>query len=113
VKPVDSRQQPTSQPWPLPIREGRWVHGGDSWHRRGRPITVLGPPLRRLLKRQDLRVLHCYGPHPSEVDGRERAALLERVERYFAGEAPPHSAFALAEFRNAAGQAMLVIEEMC
>ena len=102
-----------AESWPLPIREGQWFDGTDNWHRRGREITALGPPLRRLLKRQDVRVLHCYGPHPSEVDGDDRVALLDRVERYFAGEAPPHSAFVLAEFRNQAGQAMLVIEEMC
>jgi hypothetical protein len=33
------------------------------------------------------------------------------VERYFAGEAPQHSAFWLAEFRNDDRQIMLVIEE--
>jgi len=34
------------------------------------------------------------------------------VERYHDGQAPPHSAFVLAEFRDSAGQAMLVIEEL-
>jgi uncharacterized protein YbgA (DUF1722 family) len=69
--------------------------------------------LRRLLKRPELRVLHAYGLHPSEVSGAEREALLERVERYFAGEAPPHSEFWLAEFRDDDRNVMLVIEEAC
>jgi hypothetical protein len=47
------------------------------------------------------------------VSGREREALLQRVEQYAAGDAPPYSAFLLAEFRNDSRQAMLVIEEMC
>jgi uncharacterized protein YbgA (DUF1722 family) len=69
--------------------------------------------LRRLLNRPDVRILHAYGPHPTEVSGPEREALLERVERYLAGEAPPHSAFWLAEFRDDNHHAMLVIEEAC
>jgi hypothetical protein len=40
--------------------------------------------------------------------------LLERVERYFAGETPPHSEFWLAEFRDDNHHhVMLVIEEAC
>jgi hypothetical protein len=35
------------------------------------------------------------------------------VERYFAGQAPPHSAFWLAEFRDDDRHVMLVIEEAC
>ncbi|WP_143163056.1 hypothetical protein [Couchioplanes caeruleus] len=71
------------------------------------------PALRRLLKRSGLRVIHAHGPHPREVSDQERHSLLERVNRFAVGEAPPHSAFWLAEFRNEDRQIMLVIEEAC
>lgn len=100
--------------WPRPIREGQWVDDrGTHWHIRGRMIDPGGSPLRRLLRRTDLRVLHAYGIRPREVDGREREALLERVRRFAAGDAPRFSAFWLAEFRNEDRQVMLVIEEAC
>jgi hypothetical protein len=102
-----------AQPWPQPIRDGRWTDdSGTQWRVRGRGTQ---PPraLLRLLKRPDLRVLHAYGPHPTEVSGTQRQALLERVRRYLAGEAPPHSAFWLAEFRDDDHHVMLVIEEAC
>jgi hypothetical protein len=47
------------------------------------------------------------------VSGQERHSLLERVNRFAAGEAPPHSVFWLADFRNDDRQVMLVIEEAC
>lgn len=103
-----------AQAWPQPIRDGQWTDdNGSCWHIRGRGIEPDSPALRRLLRRPDLRVLHAYGPQPMEVSGRDREAILERVERYAAGEAPPHSAFWLAEFRNDDRQVMLVIEEAC
>ncbi|WP_213001422.1 hypothetical protein [Winogradskya consettensis] len=107
-------QPEQSERWPQPISAGHWTDtDGVRWHLRGRRIDQPGPPLRRLLKRPGLRVLHAYGPDPLEVTGSSRDALLERVHRFFAGEAPPHSAFWLAEFRNDDHQAMLIIEEGC
>jgi hypothetical protein len=107
-------QGPEAQSWPQPIRDGHWTdNNGTLWHIRGGPGQLPHRALRRLLKRRDLRVLHAYGLHPTEVSGPEREALLERVERYFAGEAPPHSEFWLAEFRDHNHHAMLVIEEAC
>src|SRR5262245_43823226 len=96
------KAEPTgAQPWPQPIREGRWTDdSGTQWHIRGRGAQSPRGLLRRLLKRSDLRVLHAYGPQPTEVSGPQRQALLERVERYFAGQAPPHSEFRLADFRD-------------
>lgn len=100
--------------WPLPIGDGHWTDdNGVEWRIRGRGLQPASPALRRLLKRRELRVLHAYGPQPQEVSGPQREALLERVEQYHRGNAPPHSAFLLAEFRNDARQAMLIIEEMC
>jgi hypothetical protein len=69
--------------------------------------------LRRLLKRADLRVLHAYGPQPVEVTGPDRDALMARVDQCFAGEAPPHNEFQLAEFRDSDRRVMLVVEEFC
>jgi hypothetical protein len=96
------KAEPTgAQPWPQPIREGRWTDDrGTQWHIRGRGTPSPRGLLRRLLKRPDLRVLHAYGPQPTEVSGPQQQALLQRVERYFAGEGPPHSEFWLAEFRT-------------
>jgi hypothetical protein len=102
------------QPWPRPIREGRWTdEDGTEWRLRGRGEQPPRAVLRRLRKRPGCRVLYAYGPRPTEVSGEQRDALLERVERYFAGEAPPHSVFWLAEFRDDDHHAMLVIEEAC
>ena len=109
------KAEPTgAQPWPQPIQEGRWTDdGGTQWHIRGRGTQSPRALLRRLLKRTGLRVLHAYGPQPTEVSGTRRQALLERVDRYFAGQAPPHSDFWLAEFRDDDHNVMLVIEEAC
>jgi hypothetical protein len=106
--------KPAVETWPQPIEDGRWVDdSGVEWRIRGPRIDPAGSALRRLLKRTELRVLHAYGPRPREVSGPDRQALLEAVERYVAGEAPPHSAFWMAEFRNDDHQVMLVIEEAC
>jgi hypothetical protein len=76
-------------------------------------LKPASPPLRRLLKRPGLLVLHAYGPHPHEVSGPELEALLDQVERYHEGEAPPHSAFLLAEFRDRRRPGDAGHEEMC
>src|SRR5690348_11946305 len=47
-----------------------------------------------------------YGPQPQEVSGPDLAALLERVQQYYDGATPPHSAFLLADFRNDTRQAV-------
>jgi hypothetical protein len=112
------RRRSPALPWPQPIGDGRWTDDdGIDWHlrgrRSGRAILVSGPTLRRLLKRADPRVLHAYGPRPVEVDGPERDALMARVDQYFAGEAPPHNGFLLAEFRDGDRRVMLVVEEFC
>ena len=108
-------KQPKAEPWPQPIQDGQWTdEDGTRWHIRGArgeiPYRAL---LRRLVKLADLRVLHAYGPDPAEVSWPEREALLERVERYLAGEAPPHSVFWLAEFRDNDDRVMLVVQEAC
>jgi hypothetical protein len=117
VRRVGSSSQaarPDARPWPQPIREGRWTDDdGSRWHIRGGQGQLPHRVLRRLLNHPDLRVLHVYGLHPTQVSGTEREALLERVERYFAGEAPPYSEFRLAEFRDDDHRVMLVIEEAC
>lgn len=107
-------ERTTVEPWPQPISDGHWTdEAGTYWQIRGRRASLSRPALRRLLKLAGLRVLHARGPEPIEVSGPEREALMERVEQYFAGEAPPHSAFRLAEFRNGDRAVMLVIEEAC
>ena len=107
-------KRPNAQPWPHPIQDGHWTDdNGTEWHIRGGLAQLPDRVLRRLLKRTDVRVLHAYGPDPTEITGPEREALLERVERYFAGMAPPHSQFWSAEFRDEHRNVMLVIEEAC
>jgi hypothetical protein len=104
-------KRPSVESWPRPIRDGRWTDdNGTQWHIRGGRGQLPHRVLRRLLTRPDLRVLHAYGPHPTEVSGAEREAL---VELHFAGEAPPHSHFCLAEFHDDNHHVMLVIEEAC
>ncbi len=114
VRSTARAERTDARPWPQPISDGYWIDdSGIHWHIRGGRAGLSRPALRRLLRHSDLRVLHAYGLHPMEVVGAERAALLERVERYFAGEAPAHSAFRLAEFRDDDRRVMVVIEERC
>jgi hypothetical protein len=114
AKSDGSDREHAAEVWPRPISDGHWTDDRDvHWQIRGRGIEPAGPPLRRLLKRADLRVLHAYGARPREVSGREREALMERVARFAAGDAPAHSALRLAEFRSEDRQVMLVIEEAC
>lgn len=108
------REQAEAVFWPQPIRDGHWTDDdGTRWHLRGRRAGPPKPVLRRLLKHPDLRILHAYGPRPTEVVGAERTALLDQVERYLGGDAPPYSEFRLAEFRDADRNVMLIIEEGC
>ena len=103
-----------AQPFPQPIQDGIWIDdNGAEWHIRGGRAQLPDRVLRRLLKRTDVRVLHASGPRPTEVTGSELEALLERVERYFVGTAPPHSQFWVAEFRDEHRRVMLVIQEAC
>jgi hypothetical protein len=68
---------------------------------------------RRLFRRPDIAILHVYSPDPRLVTGSERDALIDRIEQFFVGAAPPMTAFAIAEFRNDVRQAMLVVQESC
>jgi hypothetical protein len=107
-----SEVDPDSGVWPQPISDREWWDPvGNRWHMRGHELD----PKRthHLLKRSDVHVLHCYGMHPTEVTGSEREELLASIEEFFNGNAPPMSAFRLAEFRNDEGAAMLVVEESC
>lgn len=107
-------ETPDVEVWPQPIRDGKWTDGnGTHWHIRGGPTKLPHRVLRRLRKYPELRVLHAYGAHPTEVSGPERDLLFGRVERFLAGAAPPHSEFWLAEFRDDERHVMLVIEEAC
>ena len=69
--------------------------------------------LRHLLKRPDVRVLHIYGPEPSEVSGQERQALLAEIERFFQGRAAATTDFRVADFRDADHHVLVVVEESC
>ena len=69
--------------------------------------------LRRLAKKHgELRLVHVYDG-VVEVQGGARDELLGRVRQFWAGELPPHSGFALAEFRDAEHRVMIVIQEWC
>jgi hypothetical protein len=98
--------------WPAPIRDRSWTdRHGVQWRMRGELLTPRR--VRRLLSRPDVAVLHIYGPDPRLVTGLERAGLISRIEEFFAGDAPPMSDFALAEFRDGQRQIMLVVQEYC
>jgi len=109
--------QKDAHPWPNPISDGHWTDDdGVCWRMRGKRgggAPLSGPALRRLLKLVDVRVLHVYGPQPTEVSSPEREALLVRVDQYLSGQAPPRSGFSLAEFRNDDREVMLVVQEFC
>ena len=68
---------------------------------------------RRLVRRSDVVVLHAYGLNVAVVEGDEKAALLHRVDDYLRGEAPEHSVFELADFRDPDRNVMLAVQESC
>jgi hypothetical protein len=98
--------------WPSPIRAKHWADKhGNQWRMRGGMLTAR--KASRLLRLSDVTVLHIYGPDPCPVTGPEREALIGRIEEFFAGDAPPMSDFAIAEFRNDQRQVMLIVQESC
>lgn len=98
--------------WPTPIRDREWVdESGTTWRMRG---PAMGQrELRRLLKREGVRVLHVYGLEPVELSGTDLDALVRRIEAFFAGDAPPMSEFVLGDFRDAERHVMVVVQESC
>jgi hypothetical protein len=98
--------------WPTPIRDKHWTdRQGNRWRMRGGLLTAT--QARRLFRRPDIAILHVYGLDPRQLTGRERDALIDRIEEFFVGAAPPMTDFAIAEFRNDVRQAMLVVQESC
>jgi hypothetical protein len=112
---VSARPRPADtgwHAWPTPIRDKHWIdRQGNRWRMRGGLLTVR--QARRLFRRPDVAILHVYGPEPRHVTGPERDALVDKVEQFFVHAAPPMTEFAIAEFRNEVGQAMLVVQESC
>lgn len=112
LQPVVGDPDPDAGTWPSPMRNRQWLDDDDvDWHMRGDRLDHRRA--RRVMAQPDVRVLHCYGLHPQEVSGAERQALFARLEQFFEGQAPPMSTFDLAEFRDAGGAVMLVVEESC
>ena len=119
--PAESAQKGAVQPapgdtgwhtWPAPIRDKNWIdRQGNRWHVRGGLLTAR--QARRLFRRPDVAILHLYGLDPRQVTGPERGALIDRIELFFAGAAPPMTDFAIAEFRNDLRETMLVVQESC
>jgi hypothetical protein len=100
------------QAWPSPIGDKHWVdQQGSRWQMRGGLLTA--KQARRLLRRSDVAVLHVYGVSPRQVSGTERKALIDQIEQFFVGAAPPMSDFAIAEFRDDRRQVLLVVQESC
>lgn len=100
------------QAWPSPIGDKHWVdQQGNRWQMRGGLLSA--KQARRLLRRSEVAVLHVYGVSPRQVTGTEREALTGQIERFFAGDAPPMSYFAIAEFRDDQRRVLLVVQESC
>ena len=100
------------RPWPTPIRDREWVDDNETtWRMRGPAIGQR--ELRRLLRREDVRVLHVYGLEPVELSGSHLDALVQRIEEFFAGEAPAMSDFVLGDFRDSERRVMVVVQESC
>jgi len=78
---------------------------------RGRELNP--KEVRRLLRRLTCACCMSTAPDPTEVSETERQALLDRVEQFFAGEAPPMCDFRVAEFRDSNRRVLLAIEEGC
>lgn len=101
-----------ARPWPTPIRDREWVdESGTTWRMRGPAIAQR--ELRRLLKREDVRVLHVYGLGPVELSGPDLDSLVQRIESFFAGDAPPMSDFVLGDFRDEDRRVLVVVQESC
>lgn len=96
--------------WPSPIRDREWLDPeGKRWRMRGQAIGQR--EVRRLLKRDDLRVLHVYGLEPKELAGEEREALLRDLHAFYEGEASPYADFRVADFRDEGRHPLLVVED--
>ncbi len=98
--------------WPTPIRDRQWVdEQGTVWRMRGPEIRRR--ELTRLLKRDDVRLLHVYGLDPTVIPKSDTGPLVTRVEEFFAGDAPPMSDFVLGDFRDDQRRVMIVVQESC
>lgn len=99
-------------PWPTPIRDRQWVDAeGVVWRMRG---AALGRrEWVRLLKRADVRILHVYGLAPVVLSKPDAAPLIDRMEEFFAGEAPPMSDFVIGDFRDGQRRVMIIVQESC
>ncbi|MDX3001555.1 hypothetical protein PWY87_07755 [Kribbella solani] len=98
--------------YPSVVRDREWVDGaGVRWWMRGGEVQ--GKRVARLGRDLGVRVLHVYLDDVREVPSAERGGLLERVGVFERGKADDFVEFRVAEFRNAAGQKLLVVEETC
>jgi hypothetical protein len=102
----------TEVEWPRPVHEGALIDSeGATWTMRGPALE--GRRARRVIRTLGVRVVHAYGLDVVELDGVAKSELLARVEEYLRGEAPPHSVFELAEFRDGHRNVMFVAQESC
>lgn len=69
--------------------------------------------VRRLLKRPGVTLLHVYGTEPRQLELGEGADLRASLEDFYAGEAPPHADFLVADFRDDDHNVLVVVEESC
>lgn len=78
-----------------------------------RGLTIGRRELARLLKRDDVRILHVYGLDPTEIPKGDAGSLVARMEEFFAGKAPPMSNFVVGDFRDDGRRVMVVVQESC
>lgn len=101
-----------SVPWAQLLRARRWVDAdGTQWRMRGEPLKPSA--VRRQLRRDDVRVVHVYGPDPQPLTGQALEDVLERYWEFVEGRAQPFSEFKVGDFRDAERHALLVFEEFC
>ena len=69
---------------------------------------------RRLLRRDDLRIVYMldpWRPVPSELTGSDRDVIAVRIEDFFTEQALAGGFLTLAEFRDESGAVILMVEE--
>lgn len=83
---------------------------GVRWRRRGDQVLE-GKALARRLQKQDVWVIHHYRGELTEVPSAGRTDFWAQAESRMAES--NHSDFQGSEFRNEAGQYLLVVDESC
>lgn len=97
---------------PRLLRDREWT-GPDGTHWRMRGGELDPKQVRRLLRRDGIRVLLVNSQDPELVVGQDLEDLLGRLEDFWSGRAQPMAEFIVGDFRNEERGVLVVVQESC